>query len=256
MVPILGRFGPLLITSYQLLWGLGLVLGLWWSVRLGRRAGENPAPDARRRLDPLLAGGLVGLAVGRLVFVWLNWDYFQLQPHEAWQLRRGGLNYHAVLLAGLAGAYLWQRRQKAPWPRLAGTLALLLPFWHVVGWAACLLDGCAYGRTASAGFLVASLPDSYGIVSLRYASQALGLGLSAAVLLLAMSWRRRSMAATRQFWLSLALLAAVGAGVAWFRGDDAALVALSGSPWRLDLLVNAGLGLAAFLMALRASARE
>lgn len=256
MVPILGRFGPLLITSYQVLWGLGLVLGLWWSVRLGRRAGEKPAPHAFRRLDPLLAGGLAGLVAGRLVFVWLNWDYFQLQPHEAWQLRRGGLNYHAVLLAGLAAAHLWQRRQKAPWPGLASTLALLLPFWHVIGWAACLLDGCAYGRTAPAGFLVASLPDSYGVVALRYTSQALGLGLSAAALLLALNWRRRSVAATRRFWLSLALLAAIGAIVAWYRGDDALLVAISGDPWRLDLLVNAGIGFAALLLALRASTRE
>lgn len=227
MYPILGRYGPFFLYSYSVVLGLGILAGIGlasWSAR------QAHAPGWFDGLLVALASGLVG---GRIAFVAAKWTYFQENLAASLQVWQGGLNYHGALLAGLVGLWFWCRRQRRPFVTYAGLLAPPFALTTVFGWFACWLAGCAYGRIAPHGILVADLPDSFGIFDLRYATQLIGLGLSLLVFMSVMALRRR-WPKGRLFWFTLFELTLARLVVSLFRGDQ--ILHLFGM--RLDTLIE------------------
>jgi phosphatidylglycerol:prolipoprotein diacylglycerol transferase len=195
-------------------------------------------------LDTFLAGLVTGLIGGRLGFVWLEWAYFQERPYQILQIWNGGLTYHGVLLAGLLGAWGWCVWRKRSFLRDASWLAPSLALMSTFGWLACWLDGCGYGREATAGsFLAANLPDHLGIYAWRYQTQLLGVGLSllvfVAVLVRSRRWSGGSMFYFALFALSLGRL-----GLSFLRGDTAVLIGAV----RIDTLLDVALTLLSLIL--------
>jgi phosphatidylglycerol:prolipoprotein diacylglycerol transferase len=149
MNPIWGRYGPYFLYGYTVVLSLGIVLALGLTAALAHREA------VRGWLDGALAATAGALLAGRVAFVWLNRPYFAENPTEAWQLWLGGLNYHGALLGGLVGLWLWARLTSRPFGRYAGLFAPGLALLAAAGWAACAVDGCAYGRAAAPGPLAA-----------------------------------------------------------------------------------------------------
>ena len=240
MTDILARYGPYFLYTYTVVLWLGVGLSLGVTAALARRDGP------RDWLDSALAAAAGGLLGGRVVFVWLNADYFAENSFEAWQLWRGGLNYHGALLGGLAALWLWTllaRPARRPFYRYAGLLAPGLALLVAFGWAACRFEGCAYGLPAPPGILTADLPDNLGVFAVRYRTQLFGALGALAVFALALAASRRARPAPL-FWGVMAGLSLARAAVALGRGDPSPLVA----GLRLDLLIDLGL-LAVCLMA-------
>ena len=224
MAPILGRLGPLIIYSFSLLWTLALMVALIYQWR-GR-----PTQNSTRWLDLwlwLISAALVG---GRIGFVLANLEYFKAEPGQMWRIDKGGLAYHGVLLG--AGLVLW-RWQKTD-PGIVARLAIIVPWLHLAGWTACLLDGCGYGQTAPSGIWSAELPDQYGLLDLRLQTQAIGILGSLLVLLLTVRWHQVSPESVRPFWASWLMLGIIQAGLAMLRADPALMV----EGWRLDFWLN------------------
>lgn len=219
MHPLLGRFGPFFLYTYQYVWGLGILGGLALAYAL------TPRPRrAADWFDPLLLGLMAGIFGGRVATVAVHWDYYRVTPGEIWLVWRGGLSYHGALLAALAGMWLWDRWRGGNWMWNAGILPLLLPLLHLTGWFACYWQGCGYGKLALPGLLAADLPDNYGVFDLRYQTQLLGMGLSLLVLLLSIYARRRKMPPRNSFWLTLLLLAGTNLLLWPWRGDQITIV--------------------------------
>lgn len=243
MSDILARYGPFFLYSYSVILGLGLLLALGLSAVLARRAG------LAGWLDGALAAAAGALLGGRVVFVWLNAAYFAENPAEAWQLWLGGLNYHGALLGGLMGLALWSRLTRRPLAAYAGLFAPGLALLAAAGWAACHVEGCAYGRPPAAGLpqalnvLVGNLPDDLGVFAARYRTQLAGLIGSLIVFALTLRAFGRT-GPGLLFWGTLGGLSLVRLVVASGRDDAALLVGV----WRLDLLVDLAL-LAASLLA-------
>jgi len=227
---ILARYGPYLLHTWTVILWLGVAAALGVSAALARR-------DRRGALDGWLDGALAAAAgallVGRVVFVWLNAAYFAENPAEAWQIQRGGLNYHGALLGGLAGLWLWARLTRRPFYRYAALLAPGLALLTAFGWAACGVAGCAYGLPAAPGPLAADLPDSLGVHALRYRTQPAGAFGALAVFVAAL-WAYGRTQPARLFWGTLAGLSLVHAAVTLGRGDPAPLL----FGLRLDLWVD------------------
>lgn len=240
MTPIWARYGPFFLYGYTAVLGLGVVLALGLTAA-SRRAGG--APGWRDGALAAAAGALVG---GRAVFVWLNRAYFIEHPGQAWQLGRGGLGYHGALLGGLLALGLWARLTGRSFGRTAGLLAPGLALLVAAGWAACGVEGCAYGRAALPGWLAADLPDDAGVFAVRYRTQLLGLAGALGVFILAWAAAARARPAAL-FWATLGGLSLVHALVALLRGDPAPLLA----GVRLDIVVDAALvGVSALLLLL------
>ena len=196
MVPILGRYGPFFFYSYTAILGSGLLLALGLTRGL-----------ARERIAPAWWHGVVlalatGMLAGRAGFVASRPDYYRLHPGEIgwiWQeasatTRRCRRPAHPLVVVAATGSL------STGW-RPAGPGALL---WGAAGWLACYLEGCAYGRETTLGWLAADLPDSFGVYAVRYQTQLLG---AAAFLVLALAiWRaRQAVRPAALFWLALAL---------------------------------------------------
>ena len=238
MTPIWGRYGPFFLYGYSVLLIAGALLALAVTAIQARRL--RPVEDASRAapawLDGALAAAAAAIIGGRAVFVWLNVAYFTENPVEAWQPWRGGLNYHGALLAGLAALGLWAFLTRRPFLPYAGLLAPGLALLVAFGWAACLADGCAYGRATLPGLLAADLPDDSGVLAVRYRTQLAG-AVGAVVIFAVAWWASRRVRLARLFWGTLAGLALVHAFVALGRDDPSPVV----RGFRLDLLMELGL---------------
>ncbi|MBP6786501.1 MAG: prolipoprotein diacylglyceryl transferase [Candidatus Promineofilum sp.] len=227
---ILARYGPYFLYTYTVVLGLGVVLALGLTAVSARRE------PAAAWLDGAGVAAIGALLLGRVVFVWLNAEYFAENPAEAWQLQRGGLNYHGALLGGLAALWLWARLTGRPFYRYAGLFAPGLALLAAFGWAACGFEGCAYGRPASVGLLAADLRDNLGVFAVRYRTQLFGALGSLLVIPLTLAASRRARPSL-VFWGTLAGLSLVRVVVALGRGDPVPVVL----GYRLDFLIDSGL---------------
>lgn len=227
MYPLLSRYGPFFLYTYQVVLSLGVVLAL--GGRLWRVRGR---PEAWRMLDGLLwaaGGALIG---GRLGYVIWHADYYRQHVEDIARLDQGGLAYHGALLAGLLTLWLWLRRQPqadADYLDWCAPALATLSWW---GWLACYLSACAYGQPTALSWLAANLPDSYGVYAVRYQTQLAGLVSAAIAWFMARRWPGPGRLGLVVGWLSLSrALIALG------RGDGMPL--LGGI--RLDIWLDLGL---------------
>ena len=242
MVPILGRYGPFFFYSYTAILGSGLLLALGLTRGLAR---ERIAPAWWHGVVLALAAGMLA---GRAGFVASRPDYYRLHPGEIGWIWQGGLSYHAALPASLLTLWWWCRRH-GPSPA-GGPVGPRRAAW-AAGWLACYLEGCAYGRETTLGWLAADLPDSFGVYAVRYQTQLLG---AAAFLVLALAiWRaRQAVRPAALFWLALALVSGARALLSLWRGDPVAELA----GWRLDTVADGVLAIAAAALLLATAARR
>ncbi len=230
MVPILARYGPFFLYSYAVVAGVGCLIALGLTAWLARRRGLTGW------LDGVLWAALAGLVIGRVVFVWLNAPYFAEHPDEAWRVWLGGVNHQAALIAGLLAFYSWCRLGKRPFAEYAGVIAPGLAIVVAAFWSACWFDGCAYGREGLPGLLTGDLPDSFGVMAVRYQVQLAGALLSLGVAGVALAALRR-WPPLAVFWLTLLLLSSVALAVGPFRGEWA--VSIGAVP--VGMLVDGGI---------------
>ncbi|MCB8984222.1 MAG: prolipoprotein diacylglyceryl transferase [Ardenticatenaceae bacterium] len=237
MTPIVGRLGPNLLYSYNILLGLGILAGLGVTAWRARRL---PLPGWFDAALAGLAGGLIG---GRIGFVLVQWDYFGERPSTIWHIWQGGYTYHGALLGGLLGLWLWCIWQKRSFAAYADLFAPGLALGSAFGWSACWFEGCAYGLETILGPFALAAPDEYGVFAVRYATQWLGMAWS--LLTFALAWLTARRWQTGQlFWFTLGLLSAGYAALGFWRGDPAPTV----KSLRLDSLINSTLVLISLFM--------
>lgn len=189
MRPILFAIGSQFVYSYTVMIAVGVLLAVglsWWRVGQQPALSQSKWPHSELKatwFDAVLMMLAAGLVFGRIGFVMGAWDYFQIHLDQAWQLWRGGFSYHGALLGGVAALATWTWWRSAVlripysvlWGRYLGLFAPGFALLVAFGWAGCWLDGCAYGRETTLGWLAADLPDTYGVYAVRYQTQVGGL---------------------------------------------------------------------------------
>lgn len=223
MYPILTRLGPFFVYSYTAVYAVGFLLS--WSIIKQQVSSETQNNWPNAALATLVSGWLGA----RLSFVLLNWSYFVERPSELLRLWQGGLTAYGGLVGGILGLWLWCKWQKRPFHVYAALFSSPLLLLTATGWAACWLEGCAYGAETTLGPLAADLPDIFGVFALRYQTQLLGivLNLVAFAILLRGQQRGRN---SRLFPIALLMANLIHFGLTFIRGD--AVPILGG--WRLD----------------------
>jgi len=227
MYPILARYGSLFIYSYTVVWALGIIAGIGLLAWMAR---YNFVPDW---FDLLLIVFVTAILGGRIGFILLRLDYFQERPSEIWHIWQGGLSYHAALLAGLFALAIWTIWKKRSFYRYTALLAPAFALVTVFGWTACWLEGCAYGREAIFGPLVADLPDDFGVFALRYQSQMVGIFLTLLAFFIIL-WLQKRLLPGPLFLISLAAVSLAHLLVTLLRGDPTIYI----GSLRLDTLLN------------------
>ena len=179
MYPILFTIGKVSIPTYTVLLDLGLILGLVLTYIEGKRI----LGSAETALDLGLWTVIGGILGGRIGFVVAQWGAFSEDWGQVFQIWKGGLSFHGAFLGGVGVELFFslvQRRREHPasfW-QLADALTPGLALGLVFGWAACLMGGCAYGVVGE-GFGYLPMPDLFGAEASRFATQIVGLALAA-----------------------------------------------------------------------------
>ncbi len=231
MPTVLFHVGSRPIYTYTVLVDAGLLLGLLFIWRLGRRCSIS-VYELMDVLSVVLTGGLLG---GRLLYVLLNLAYFSQHPLESLAIWRGGISFHGAVIGGGIALFIWTAVRRRPIWDWADLFCPGLALGGFFGWLACLAGGCAYGE-AGRGALYLRLPDIYGVVARRFPTQWFGMVqclLLLGILLWALSRRRAG------FPTALYLIGYFGAQfvLEFWRGDEVShLWGLRLTQW-LDLLL-------------------
>ena len=219
MYPILTRLGSFFIYSYTAVFTIGFLLS--WAVTQ-RQAKIYALPSWQAAALAALLWGWTG---ARISFLLLNKGYYAERPSELFHLWQGGLTAYGGLTAGLLGLWLWARWQKRPFLPYANLFSLPFLLLIITGWAACWVEGCAYGAETVLGPLAANLPDSFGLFAVRYQTQLLGILLNLAAFGFIFYWQWRS-GNGRLFPITLLISNLIHFGISFLRGD--ATVTLAG----------------------------
>ena len=235
MLPEFGHIGPITFRTYTALLDVAILFGLALLAWQGQRREGRPVAWLDVGLATL-AGGLVG---ARLLHAALHWGYFAERPGEVLQVWRGGLDWHGAVLGGLLALFVAARLRGVSWRPLTDALAFALPVGAALAFAGCLPSGCAAGREVASladypAPLVAELPDIYGLVAPRLASQLYGVALSLALLGVVWFLNRRLRRPGLSLWPVLSLLTLGLFGISF-------TLAAEGPAWgglRLDQLLD------------------
>lgn len=151
--------GPIPINWYGLTVTLGFVVG-WLLVR--RWAPTFGVPQ--EKIEGLLIWIVVGTLIGaRLYFVVQNRpsDYLK-EPLRILAVWEGGLAYFGGLFGALMAAYLYVRRQRLSFARVADLFAPAIPIGSAIGRISCGLAGMDYGTPTNLPWgIIYTNPNSY-----------------------------------------------------------------------------------------------
>jgi len=155
---------PIDIRYYGLMYVVGFVCAQWIFVRLARRGFFPVDPE---RAPDLIFYCVIGVMLGGRLGYALFYDQSLLNPVKFVQLWTGGLAFHGGLGGVCVAMWLFCRRHKIGWGRVADAAALAVtPGIFAVRFAN-FINGELYGRATS--------PDTWGAMQFPYDPAALRL---------------------------------------------------------------------------------
>ncbi len=142
MHPVLCTIGPLTIYSFGFMLAVAVIL---CSYLLGRDAQKAGLPS-KAAADFVFWVSLGGILGARIFYILLNLDLFVSYPSEIFQLQNGGLAWQGGLIAAIAVAIFYLRKNRLP---VLKFLDLATPYGALgqsIGRIGCFLNGCCHGK--------------------------------------------------------------------------------------------------------------
>jgi phosphatidylglycerol:prolipoprotein diacylglycerol transferase len=145
--PRLFQIGSFNFPTYGLLVALGVLVGLWISVRNSEKHGINA--DHAWNFGILIV--LCGIVGAKILYIINDWGYYTSHPGEILSLgtlQAGGV-FSGGLIAALVAAVWYIRRHKMPPLATCDAFAPGLALGHAIGRVGCFAAGCCYGKLTS-----------------------------------------------------------------------------------------------------------
>jgi len=141
------RLGPVNLYSYGFMLALAFTAATLFAARQAGKKGID-----RNLMYDLVLYILVGSIAGaRLLFVSLNFAYYQAHPIEIFKLWEGGLVLYGGIVFGFITGIIYLRRARAAVWQIADIIAPALALGIAIGRIGCFLNGCCYGRVSRWG---------------------------------------------------------------------------------------------------------
>ncbi len=144
MLPRLFHIGNFSLPTYGLLVSIGVLTGLWISVRNSEKQGIDPENAWNLGILVVLAG-IIG---AKVLYILVDWTYYSSHPGEIFSfstLQAGGV-FSGGLVAGLAAAAWYVRKHQMPALATCDAFAPGLAMGHAIGRVGCFAAGCCYGK--------------------------------------------------------------------------------------------------------------
>lgn len=148
MHPIIFEFGPIKIYSY----GLALFIATFVSLNLIMKEVQRKGFDKNIFFDLGIVILLSGILGARLLYVFLNLDFYIKNPIEIFMLHHGGLAIFGGVVLSIISVAIFLRFKKNPF---FVTMDLVIPFVALaqsIGRIGCFFNGCCYGLPSEFGF--------------------------------------------------------------------------------------------------------
>lgn len=132
------------MPTYGFLVALGVLLGLWISVRNSQRQGIDP--EKAWNLGILVV--LCGIIGAKLLYILVDWSYYSAHPREIFSLatlQAGGV-FSGGLVAALVAAIWYVRANRMPALATCDAFAPGLALGHAIGRVGCFAAGCCWGK--------------------------------------------------------------------------------------------------------------
>jgi phosphatidylglycerol---prolipoprotein diacylglyceryl transferase len=142
--PELFHIGRFSLPTYGLLVATGVLLGLWISVCNSEKQGIDP--ERAWNLGILVV--LAGILGAKILYILVDWNTYASNPSEIFSLdtlRAGGV-FSGGLLAALAAAIWYIRKNRMPALATCDAFAPGLALGHAIGRVGCFAAGCCYGK--------------------------------------------------------------------------------------------------------------
>lgn len=217
-------------------------IGLAIVISAGYVLYHTPKEARLKTVDVLIGGLLIGVILGRVEHVALNWNYFAYNTAEITQITAGGLEWHGILLGACVGMVLvgrWRGVKLAP---ILDRLTLAIPLIGLAAWWGCWSASCRYGAEVATladypAWMVWDAPDIFGIYAPRFHTQLIGMGLSGMLFTLTLVLFMRNVIVGKRFWLLLFVMSGINFFIGFLLGDYAIVVNHLRLTQYLDLMV-------------------
>jgi phosphatidylglycerol:prolipoprotein diacylglycerol transferase len=140
----IGSFG---IPTYGVLVALGVLVGLWISVRNSEKQGIK-AEDAWDFGIAVVLAGIIGAKILYIILDWRSGHVYGQNLREIFTLdtlQAGGV-FSGGLVAAFAVAWWFLRKHRMPALATCDAFAPGLALGHAIGRLGCFAAGCCYGR--------------------------------------------------------------------------------------------------------------
>jgi phosphatidylglycerol:prolipoprotein diacylglycerol transferase len=142
--PQLFHLGKFFLPTYGFLVSMGVLVGLWMSVRNSERLGI----DGEKAWNLGILVVLCGIVGAKILYIVNDWTYYRTHVGEIFSI--GTLQAGGVFSGGLIGGFLaaaWYiRRHRMPALATSDAFAPGLAFGHSLGRVGCFAAGCCYGK--------------------------------------------------------------------------------------------------------------
>jgi phosphatidylglycerol---prolipoprotein diacylglyceryl transferase len=144
VLPRLFHVGNFSLPTYGLLVSIGVLVGLWISVRNSEKQGIDPELAWNFGILVVLAG-IIG---AKVLYILVDLSYYMAHPGEIFSfgtLQAGGV-FSGGLVAGLVAGAWYIRKHHLPALATCDAFAPGLAMGHAIGRVGCFAAGCCYGK--------------------------------------------------------------------------------------------------------------
>jgi len=144
VLPQLFHIGRFFLPTYGLLVSIGVLTGLWISVRNSEKHGINPEHAWNFGILVVLSG-IVG---AKILYIINDWSAYAEHPGDIFSiatLQAGGV-FSGGLVAALVAAAWYIRSHHMPALATCDAFAPGLAIGHAIGRIGCFAAGCCYGK--------------------------------------------------------------------------------------------------------------
>ncbi len=144
MYPQLLHFGRFFLPTYGFLVALGVLIGLWISVRNSERLGI----DGEKAWNLGILVVLCGIVGAKVLYIINDWGTYSAHPSEIFSietLQAGGVFSGGLIAAFIAAAW-YVRKHHMPALGTCDAFAPGLALGHAIGRIGCFAAGCCYGK--------------------------------------------------------------------------------------------------------------
>lgn len=147
--PVAFHLGPIPVNWYGIIIGVGIVIAYFLAQKESVRRGLDQDFFA----DLLIWAIPISILSARVYYVAMKWDYYGQNPGRIIEIWNGGIAIHGALIGAFITAYIFTRKRKVSFLKLADIAAPSILIGQIIGRWGNFINQEAYGGPVSREFL-------------------------------------------------------------------------------------------------------